>query len=87
MSPQIVWYHLDRETSRHSEIETFAEYQVFVPFPVRTIVCDGTFDLDDDEIAIAVNRHHINPPSVRQLEFGQRAETQVLEQAAHAAGH
>lgn len=81
----ILGHHVDRKTGRDGKIEPFAECQVFVPFPVAAKIGNGAFDLDDDKFAVPVDRHDINTPAIRQFEFGQGPETQVLKQFAHAA--
>ena len=78
-------HHVHRKTGGNRKIEPFAERQIFLPFPVAAIIGDRTLDLDDDKFAIPVDRHHVDPPAIRQFEFGQRPEAKVLKQFAYAA--
>ena len=68
--PALIRHQIDRETRGHREIEPLAEPQVFLPFPVAAEIGNCAFDLDDNEFAVAVDRHDIDPPAIRQLEFG-----------------
>src|SRR6202020_1554603 len=71
---------------RNGEIEPVAAGGIIAPLAVGAKVRWRRLDLDDDHVAVAIDRRDIGAPSVRQSELGYAREAARAQQPPHPAG-
>src|SRR3954451_9687245 len=80
---------LRKDITRHldggREEQPVAMETIVHPFLVGAEVLDRGLDLDDPDIARAVQRYQVSAPARGQREFGDRREPKLMQQARRAA--
>ena len=82
--PAFLRDQVGRKIGTDGEEEGIAERLIFRPFLIGAKIRDRAFDLNDDDIAGVVDRHHIGAPSGNQPELRQTGITALDQGAPHS---
>jgi hypothetical protein len=77
---------LEAEAGGHRPEEAVAIIEVIAPFLVTEQVRPRHLDLDDHQLPLGTDRHHVGAAAVGQRHFAQGEKVGPEEQTCHAAG-